>query len=149
MDGLTRLIDCAARWNHLDLSDRERCVLVAFRSLCAAHGRAHASHALAHAERLGDVIVGAGFERLDLFLFAIHRHIDVQQNHIERLCLHQVQRLFSARRLGCLESHLAQRSTQRTPDGWFVIDQQDADGRIGRGCSHGRAPPCGAVGRDA
>ena len=76
---------------------------------------------------------GASAAQLHQRLHAAHAgHVDVQQNHVEGLRLHQVQRLFAAGGLGGDESHLAQGRPQRTPDGRLIIDQQDADGRSRR-----------------
>ena len=78
--GWPRLVTLALDRIEANLADLDGCVLGAGGSADAANRRADAGDQLARAEGLGDIVVGAQFERLHLILFLIaHRqHQDRQ-----------------------------------------------------------------------
>ena len=120
-----------------------------------ANRRANARDQFARAEGLGNVVVRAKFQRLNLFFFAVAhrqhqhrqprskradaaqrfdsadaRHVDVEQHHVVSAGMQQLQRLFSARCFAELKSKLGQRRPQRAADRGFIIDDKNANGGL-------------------
>ena len=125
----------------------------------------HAGHQLAQAERLGDVVVGAGIEAADGVSLAVNRgqhddrgrdlgpaHLpaqlapvavrqaDVQQDDVELPGLGLLQPLGRGRRFGRLELAVQRQLLgQRPAQVVIVVDQQDF---LGRGSGHGAPLRC-------
>ena len=117
----------------------------------------------AQLEGFGNVVVGAGVERLDFALFAaLHGehedgqarrglaheaadfdsahtgHIDIEKHGIEGFSAHQGERFFAARRLDNFKAEVAENGAQREPDGALVVD----DEQVSRGfLIHWLVPP--------
>ena len=134
------------------LADLDGRVFGAGRSLHAANRRADAGNQLPRAEGLGDIVVGAQFQRLHLILFRVaHRehedgqpgrqgahaaqrldaadagHIHVEQDNVEAAGAQHLQSLFAARGLHHLKAEFDQRRAQRPADGRFIVDKKNAN----------------------
>ena len=153
---LAALGDAAACGNEADLADFDGSIFDADRRMHAAMRGADAGDEFADAERLSDVVVGAQFERFDLFFLAFENghhehgqarcegtdaaqrldaadtgHIDVEQDDVDRSGVEQLQRLFAPRRLVDLEAEFAEGRPQGAANGGFVVDDENTnDGLI-------------------
>ena len=152
MHQLAALGDFALYRIEAKLANLDGRVFSAGRSLDAAHRGADACNQLAHAEWLGDIVVRAQLQRLDLLLFRIAHgehengqpwrkganaaqgfnaadsgHIHVKQNHIKAACAQRLESLFAARDIHDLKAELHQRRPERPADGRFIVNNKNAN----------------------
>ncbi len=150
--GWPRLVTLRLTGSRRSFADLDGRIFCARRSLNAADRGADAGDQFASAEGLGDIVVGAQFERLDLLLFAVAHgkhengqaggegtdaaqgfnaadagHIDIEQDDVEAPGAQHLQSLFAARCLDHLKAELDQRRPQRSADGRFIVDEKNAN----------------------
>ena len=153
--GWPRLVTLRRAGVEADFADLDGSVFSARRARARGDGGADARDQFANAEGLGDVVVGAEFERLHLFFFAFangdHQnrqagsksadaaqglnaadagHVDVEQDHVDVAGVQQLQRFFAARRFSDLKAEFNERRAQGSADGRFVVDDKNANGRL-------------------
>ena len=124
----------------------------------------HAGHELAKADRLGDIVVGARFERSYHVVFRVAhrnhqdpdfgreganfsasfysadpRHIHIEKHQIKWMLREDLDTFFSAARLHDHKTTGGQRSAKYLAQGWFIIYHQYINW-VRRGC-HTLTPP--------
>src|SRR6202034_3928846 len=139
--------DVAARGREADFADLDRSIFHSRGSVQTAGRGADARDELANAEGLGDVVIGSELQGFTFFFLRVEyghhehrkawrrgsnaaqgldaadaRHIDVEQNDIDRRGVEQLQRLFSARGFVNLKAQFDERGPKGAANGRLVVD---------------------------